>query len=115
MRRIVLIVAGGLGIVVLAGSVLLYANRERIARFGIDRTLNTVESQVTMQLASPATRDSVKADFVTLHRRLQEGSVTVTDVRDFAALYYTSTRDDRLDPAEIRALIERLHMLTRKQ
>jgi hypothetical protein len=36
-------------------------------------------------------------------------------VRDFAALYYTSTRDDRLDPAEIRALIDRLHVLTRKQ
>ena len=115
MRRIVLIIAGGVGILVLAGAVLLYVNRERIARFGIDRTLNTVESQVTMHLTSPATLDSVKADFSTLHRRLQEGSIAAAEVRDLAGLYYTSTRDDRLDSTEIRTLIDRLHTLTRRE
>jgi hypothetical protein len=112
MRRLVLFIAGGLGIVVLAGGILLYVNREKIARFGIDRTLHTIESQMTMQVTSPARLDSVKSDFATLHRRLQEGSVTAADARDFAALFYTSTRDDRLDSAETRLLTDRLRTLT---
>ena len=112
MRRLILIIAGGVGIVVLAGAVLLYANRERIARFAIERTLQTVETQVTKQLTEPAALDSVRSDFAALHRRLQEGTVSAAEVRDFAGLFYTSTRDDRLDSAEVRSLLEKLHTLT---
>ncbi|MEW6511972.1 MAG: hypothetical protein AB1428_13555 [Bacteroidota bacterium] len=111
MKRILLIVAAVVGVVVLAGAVILYANKDRIAGYAIDRTLAAVETQITRHVPDAAERDSVKAEFSLLHKRLQEGKVSVSEVRDFAALFYMSTKDETLDSAEVGKLMERLHRL----
>ena len=111
MKRLMFAIAAGVGMLVLGGGVLLYVNKERIARYGTDRALNAVESQLTVHLAGASLRDSAKADFTALHRRLQEGSIGAGEVREFAALFYISARDEQIDSTEVRTLLTRLHAL----
>ena len=111
MKKILLIVAAVVGVVVLAGAVILFANKDRIAGYAMDRTLASIETQITRHVPDAAKRDSVKAEFSLLHKRLQEGTVGVSEVRDFAALFYTSAKDEQLDSAEVWKLVKRLHHL----
>ena len=67
MKKILLISAGVLAILVLAGSLLLYLNREKIVTYSIDRALTKVEEQVLQRLPDQAAVEEAKADFLKLH------------------------------------------------
>jgi len=73
MKKIILLVAGIIGIVVLVAAILLYINRGKITNFAADRTLNYVEMQVMQHVADPHRADSVRTDFAKLHERLRAG------------------------------------------
>jgi len=115
MKKILLIIAGVVAIVVVIGAVLLYANRDKITNFATDRTLNFVEAQLMEHIPDPATEVKVKVDFRTLHERLQAGKVKSSDVKDLAALFYTSYRDEKLDSTEVRKIIDQVHKLVSEQ
>jgi hypothetical protein len=105
MKRILLLVAGIVGLVIVVAGILLYFNRDKIAGFAMDRALKSVEGHVIAELPQGLSPDSVRAEFESLHRLLQSGTVTVDEIKDLAATYYTSMKDDRLDSAEVRQLV----------
>ena len=111
MKKIFLIVAGIVGLVVIAGATLLYINRDKIASYAMDRALTTVEGQVLQHMPDQTTVVAVKKDFATLHDRLQAGSVKVEEIKEFAAMFYNSYKDERLDSLEVRQLIDKIHKL----
>jgi hypothetical protein len=115
MKKIILLVAGIIGIVVLVAAILLYINRGKITNFAADRTLNYVEMQVMQHVADPHRADSVRTDFAMLHERLRAGTVKSSDVKDLAALFYTSYKNGKLDSAEVRQILGKIHDLVRER
>jgi methionine salvage enolase-phosphatase E1 len=115
MKKIILLVAGIIGIVVLVAAILLYINRDKITNFAADRTLNYVEMQVMQHVADPHRADSVRTDFAMLHERLRAGTVKSSDVKDLAALFYTSYKNGKLDSAEVRQILGKIHDLVRER
>ena len=111
MKKILLITAGILAIVVLTGSLLLYLNREKIVTYSIDRALTKVEEQVLQRLPDQKAVDEAKADFVKLHARLQSGSVKTDDVKTLAGMFYTSYKEGKIDSLKARRIVEEVHRL----
>jgi hypothetical protein len=111
MKKILLITAGVLAIVVLTGSLLLYLNREKIVTYSIDRALTKVEEQVLQRLPDQRAVDEAKADFLKLHERLQSGSVKTDDVKTLAGMFYTSYKEGKIDSLKARRIVEEVHRL----
>jgi hypothetical protein len=112
MKPILLLVAGIVSVVIVIAGIVLYLNRDTIANFAMDRALKSVESRVLASVPSGVTPDSARAEFAALHELLQQGTVRAEDIKDLAAMYYTSVKDDRLDSTEVHELIVRVHTLT---
>ena len=111
MKKILLITAGVLTIVVLAGSLLLYLNRDKIVTYSTDRALTKVEEQVLQRLPDQRSVDEAKADFLRLHARLQSGSVTTDEVKGLAGMFYSSYREGKIDSLKARRIVEEVHRL----
>ena len=111
MKKILLITAGVLTIVVLTGSLLLYLNREKIVTYRTDRMLTTVEEQVLQRLPDQRAVDEAKADFLKLHARLQSGSVTTDQVNAIAGMFYSSYREGKIDSLKARDIAGEVHRL----
>jgi hypothetical protein len=111
MKKILLITAGVLAIVVLTGSLLLYLNREKIVTYSIDRALTKVEEQVLQRLPDQKAVDEAKADFLKLHERLQSGSVKTDEVKVLAGMFYSSYREGKIDSLKARRIVEEVHRL----
>ncbi len=111
MKKILLITAGILAIVVLTGSLLLYLNREKIVTYSIDRALTKVEEQVLQRLPDQRAVDDAKADFLKLHQRLQSGSVKTDDVKTLAGMFYNSYKEGKIDSLKARLIVEEVHRL----
>jgi hypothetical protein len=111
MKKILLITAGVLTIVVLTGSLLLYLNREKIVTYATDRALTKVEEQVLQRLPDRRAVEDAKADFLKLHERLQLGSVKTDDVKGLAAMFYSSYKEGKIDSLKARGIVEEVHRL----
>lgn len=111
MKKILLITAGILAIIVLTGSLLLYLNREKIVTYSIDRALTKVEEQVLQRLPDQKSVEEAKADFVKLHLRLQSGSVKTDDVKTLAGMFYSSYKEGKIDSLKARQIVEEVHRL----
>ena len=111
MKKILLISAGVLAILVLAGSLLLYLNREKIVTYSIDRALTKVEEQVLQRLPDQAAGEEAKADFLKLHERLQSGSVPTEEVKTLAGMFYSSYKEGKIDSVKARQIVEEVHRL----
>jgi len=111
MKKVLLILAGVLTVAVIAASLLLYLNRDRILAYSIDRALTKVEEQVVLRL--PGAREVVdaRADFLKLHGRLQEGSVSTDDVKELAVMFYGSYREGKIDSLRARQIVGEVHRL----
>jgi len=112
MKKILLITAGVLAIVVLTGSLLLYLNREKIATYSIDRALTKVEEQVLQRLPDQKAVNEAKADFLKLHERLQSGSVKTDEVKGLAGTFYSSYKEGKIDSLQARRIVDQVHRLT---
>ena len=115
MKKVLLILAGILTVVVLTGSLLLYLNRDRILAFSIERALTKVEEQVVMRLPDPREVVEAKADFVKLHGRLEEGTVSTDDVKGLAVMFYGSYREGKMDSLKAREIVGEVHRLAAEQ
>jgi hypothetical protein len=111
MKRFFLLAAGIVSAVIIVAVILLYLNRDTIASYAMDRALKSVEGRVLATLPADLPADSVQQEFASLHQLLQSGSVSVEEIKDLAALYYTSTKDDRLDSTEVRQLVVQVRVL----
>ncbi len=111
MKKILLITAGVLAIVVLTGSLLLYLNREKIVTYSIDRALTKVEEQVLQRLPDQQSVDVAKTDFLKLHQRLQSGSVGTDEVKTLAGMFYTSYKEGKIDSLKAKRIVEEVHRL----
>jgi hypothetical protein len=111
MKKILLITAGVLTIVVLAGSLLLYLNREKIVTYATDRALTKVEEQVLQRLPDQGAVDGAKADFLKLHARLQSGAVTTDEVKHVTGMFYSNYREGKLDSLNARGIVDEVHRL----
>ena len=111
MKRILLLVAGVIGLVILVAAILLYFNRDKIASFAMDRALTSVEGRLIAELPAGMAPDSVRAEFASLHTLLASGSVTADEIKDLAATYYGAMKDERLDSAEVRQMVEQVKKL----
>ena len=111
MKKILLITAGVLAIVVLTGSLLLYLNREKIVTYSIDRALTKVEEQVLQRLPDQKAVDEAKADFLKLHERLQSGSVKTDEVKVLAGMFYSGYKEGKIDSLKARRIVEEVHRL----
>jgi hypothetical protein len=115
MKKILLIGAGVVGLVVLIGAILLYVNRDKISSYAMDRALTKIEPQVIQHLPNARDTETVKAEFAALHERLQSGHVKPDEIKELAALFYNSYKDERLDSAEVRQLVDQVHTILQKQ
>jgi hypothetical protein len=111
MKKILLITAGVLAIVVLTGSLLLYLNREKIVTYSIDRALTKVEEQVLQRLPDQNSVAEAKTDFLKLHERLQSGSVQTDEVKTLAGMFYTSYKEGKIDSLKAKRIVEEVHRL----
>jgi hypothetical protein len=111
MKKILLIGAGVIGLIVLVGAILLYFNRDKIASYAMDRALNKVEGQVLQNLPDHKAADTVKSDFAALHERLQSGTMKAEDIKELAAMFYNSYQDEKLDSIEVHQLVAQVHTL----
>jgi|GEM_PF-2309229 len=111
MKKILLISAGVLAVIVLTGSLLLYLNREKIVTYSIDRALTKVEEQVLQRLPDQTAVNEAKADFLKLHKRLQSGSVKTDDVKTLAGMFYSSYKEGKIDSLKARQIVEEVHRL----
>ena len=111
MKKVLLILAGILTILVLTGSLLLYLNRDRILAYSIDRALTKVEEQVVLRLPGSQEIGEAKADFVKLHGKLQEGTVSTEDVKSLAVMFYGSYREGKIDSVKAREIVGEVHRL----
>ncbi|HTR98392.1 MAG TPA: hypothetical protein VML00_01510 [Bacteroidota bacterium] len=111
MKKVLLILAGILTVVVLTGSLLLYLNREKILSYSIERALTKVEEQVVLRLPDAREVVEAKADFVKLHGRLEEGTVSTEDVKSLAVMFYGSYREGTIDSARAREIVGEVHRL----
>jgi hypothetical protein len=111
MKKILLITAGVLAIVVLTGSLLLYLNREKIVTYSIDRALTKVEEQVLQRLPDQKAVDEAKVDFLKLHQRLQSGSVKTDEVKVLAGMFYSSYKEGKIDSIKAKRIVEEVHRL----
>jgi biopolymer transport protein ExbB/TolQ len=111
MKKILLITAGVLTIVVLVGSLLLYLNREKIVTFRTDRALTKVEEQVLQKLQDQRAVDGAKADFLRLHARLQSGTVTTDEVQHVTEMFYSNYREGKIDSLNARGIVGEVHRL----
>lgn len=112
MKKILLITAGVLTIVVLAGSLLLYLNRDKIVTYSTDRALTKVEEQVLQRLPDQSAVDEAKADFRKLHARLQSGSVRTDEVKGLAGMFYSSYKEGKIDSIMARRIVAEVHRLS---
>ena len=112
MKKILLISAGVLAIIVFTGSLLLYLNREKIVTYWTDRALTKVEEQVLQRLPDQAAVDEAKADFLKLHERLQSGTVRTEDVKTLAGMFYSSYKEGKIDSLKARQIVEEVHRLS---
>jgi hypothetical protein len=111
MKRILLLVAGIVGLVILVAAILLYFRRDQIASYAMGRALTSVEGRVMAELPAGLSPDSVRAEFESLHKLLQSGTVSAEEIKDLAATYYTSMKDDRLDSSEVKQLVVQVRAL----
>jgi hypothetical protein len=111
MKKVLLIIAGALALLVLTASLLLYLNREKIVAYSTDRALTRIEEQVLQRLPYKAAVDGAKADFLTLHERLQAGSVKADDVKTLAGMFYTSYREGKIDSLSASRIAKEVHRL----
>jgi hypothetical protein len=111
MKRILLIGAVILGVVVLVGATVLYLQRDKIVTYTMDRALSKVENQVVRNWGDSRTAEEVQKDFAMLHERLQAGTVKAEDVKQLAAMFYSSYQDEKLDSLEVRRLADKVHQL----
>jgi hypothetical protein len=115
MKKILLIGAAVVGLVVLLGAVLLYANRDKISSFAMDRALTKIEPQVLQSLPAAKDADEAKAGFAALHDRLRSGDVRSDEIKELAAMFYNSYKDERLDSVEVRQIVDQVQKLLRKK
>jgi methionine salvage enolase-phosphatase E1 len=115
MKKILLIGAGVIGLVVLVGAVLLYANRDKISSYAMDRALTKIEPQVLQHLSNAQDAATAKAEFATLHARLQSGDVRADEIKELAAMFYASYRDEQLDSTEVRQLVNQVHAILQRK
>lgn len=111
MKKVLLITAGVLAVVVLTGSLLLYLNREKIVTYSIDRALTKVEEQVLQKLPDQKSVEEAKAGFQRLHERLKSGSVKTEDVKTLAGMFYSSYREGKIDSLQAKRIIDEVHRL----
>lgn len=114
MRKILIVGAAVIGFVVLVGAILLYANRDKIASYTMDRALLKVEGQVLQNLPDQLAVETARKEFAALHERLQSGTVKADEIKELAAMFYSNYRDEKLDSAEVRQLVEQVHKLVAK-
>ena len=115
MKRILLIGAAVVGLVVLVGAVLLYVNRDKISSFAMDRALTKIEPQVLQSLPGAKDEEAAKAGFAALHERLQSGDVRPDEIKELAAMFYNSYKDEKLDSVEVRQIVDQIQKLLRKK
>jgi hypothetical protein len=111
MKKVLLITAGVLAVVVLTGSLLLYLNREKIVTYSIDRALTKIEEQVLQKLPDLKSVNEAKADFQKLHERLKSGSVKTEDVKGLAGMFYSSYKEGKIDSLQAKRIVEEVHRL----
>ena len=115
LKRVMLVGAAVLSLVVVVGALLLYLNRDKITAYAVDRALSKVEEQVLQNIPDPKAAHEAKLQFAALHERLQRGTVKSDDVKDLAATFYNKYREGKIDTLTARQLVEQVQRLAEKQ
>jgi hypothetical protein len=109
LRRILFLFLILAGLVIL--SVVLF--RDQIVRFTSETPLDAIESAVIENLEDNELAASVREEFSLLKERVNDGRVTVEQIRGVIEEFHECYEDGELDEKEINQIIARVNALTR--
>jgi hypothetical protein len=100
---------------ILAGLVILsfVFLRDEMVRFASETPLDVIQSAVVENLEDSEVAESVMEEFSLLKERVNDGRVTVEQIRDLVEEFHESYEDGELDEKEIKQIIARVNSLTR--
>jgi competence protein ComGC len=115
MKKVLLIVLLVVVILVVIAGIFICTQKEKIAKFAIEKSMEVVQAQMVSNLPQTIPADSAKAVLNEFSQKLQSGEISEEEISTIAHDFQTSFQDKELDSTEVKDLFEKIQKLLQEQ
>jgi|GEM_PF-631769 len=111
MKKFFLVAGIVILILIIAGIVFVYTNKDKIMNYAVDKAISTVEHKVVAAVPDTVMKDSVKTMFEKVANGMKDGTIAPDKFQNIFLYYQNAVKDKQLDSLEVSKIIQQVRDL----